>query len=91
MTILGNTSKKGDSLVTDVEVDAFLHELNLPHLLSKTIETLATHGSNVGEVKNTDTILNAIRYLIANLELNHVNDVDEWKNSDIIQYVKNNL
>lgn len=92
MSILQETEKHGDSLVTDINTDLFLNNLGLPFFLNKSIEVLIEHGSALKtDSSEIGTLLNAVRYLVAELEAKHSHEREQWVNTDIVQYLKNDL
>lgn len=86
--ILTQVSKVKPNICADVSLDQLLNSLNINFLTGKAIEQLAEKGIAGNGLKDHESLLNAIYYLVAELEENHEYCKDEWAKSDIIQHIK---
>ena len=86
MGILLEDTKVKSNILADVSVDLFLNSVNASFLTGKAIEHLVEKGCHP-QLKEHESILNAIYYLIVELEENHGHELDEWRDSPIFQYI----
>lgn len=88
MTILSEENKIKSGVSGEVSVDQMINSLNIGYLQGKAIESLVESGVAGNNLEEHESILNAIYYLIGELEENHSHKKSEWVNSNIIQYIK---
>ncbi|MBK5645829.1 hypothetical protein [Acinetobacter proteolyticus] len=86
MTILTDLSKIKSNISSDISPELFLNSIDVNFLTGKAIESLIENGVNP-QLKSSESILNSIYYLIAELEENHQHERDIWLNSEIFKYV----
>lgn len=89
MSILNEISKIKANISTDISLELIINSLNLSYFNAKVVETLAEKGAAGHRLTESESILNAIFYLIADLEENHSHEKDQWLHSDIMQYIQN--
>lgn len=90
MTILKSDSKINSPLSSsEVELDSFISRLDVGYLPSKAIETLSEIGVASHGMEEHESILNAIYYLVAELEENHMHAKDKWSKSGVFEYIQN--
>ena len=88
MGILTQESKFKANISSDVSLDQLINSLDINFLTGKAIEALAEKGVAGNGLKEHESILNAIYYLVAELEENHEHCKNEWVNSNIVQHIK---
>lgn len=89
MTILKIDGKIGGNVSSDLGVDIFINNLDVGFLTGKAVEYLAEIGAASHGLSEHESITNAIRYLVAELEENHGHNRDEWAESEVFRYLKN--
>lgn len=88
MCILNEINKVKSNLSCDISPDLFINSLNMNFLTGKAVETLVENGTKTNGLEEFESILNAVYFLIAELEENHGHEKQLWLNSPIIQYVQ---
>lgn len=86
MGILLEDAKIKANISSDISLDLFLNSVNVGFLTGKAIEHLVEKGCDP-QLKEHESILNAIYYLIGELEENHGHELNEWRDSPVIQYI----
>lgn len=89
MTILNEINKIKANISTDISLDLIINSLDMNFFSGKVVEALAEKGAVGHGLQEFESILNAIFYLVADLEENHSHESEQWMNSDIIQYIQN--
>jgi hypothetical protein len=84
--ILAEETKVKSNITLDVSLELFLNSANVGFLTGKAIEQLVEKGCNP-LLSPSESILNALYYLIGELEENHSHEKEQWLNSPIIQYI----
>lgn len=88
MSILNRGAKLGAHLSSDYSVDQFVNGLNIDFLPAKAVEAIAESGCPSNGLQPHESILNALMYLVAELEENHMHTSDEWTRSKVFNHVK---
>lgn len=90
MGILQEETKLKANISTDISLDLFLSSIGSNFLIGKAVEYLVEMGCNP-QLDEHESILNAIYYLVGELEENHSHAADQWRKSPVLQYIASML
>lgn len=88
MAILTSENKINSGVSSDVSVEQMINSLNIGFLPGKAIEAITEMGVAGNGLKEHESILNAIYYLIGELEENHPHEKAEWAKSNVLLYIQ---